>query len=705
MWLIIISFSLSACNNEKIKSGYQYEFNLTQVADSNPHVTKITDGEGFNGKVLKIFPNGENRNITLWKKGDAGSWNEADYLVVEGWHKNNHCCYLMWSFYGTSDNKEEIIFQGEEGKRPSITDERPRITTKIGVLPRLKTRVIYPLRYLNGQTVFGQRFPRQLKTNTGGKRLEPENMTKVVVRIDPYMEPRFTPEFEIAAIYLTDSLPEPYEKLKEPYVDEFGQWALKDWPGKTHSLEQLKELNDSLLRSVPASAETAEWSKYGGWKKIKFNASGFFHTHHDGKRWWLVDPEGYAFLSVGVDAIRCIIEGYVSGQEDLYVWLPEQKQSQEGRMRNRRMVDFYTENLKKVFGEEYKKNWETITSGLMRQNSFNTVGNWSDIDFARNKKLPYVFPMNDFPSTDTLLYRDFPDVFSPKYAERSEVFAEQMIKFKNDTFLIGYFLRNEPTWAFGFNNIAFEMFAVSTPSYTKKEFIKWIKTRYKNDPESFSNAWGIELKDFNDLMGKTFRSFPGKAAEDDFLAFSGIMVRKYVDVPCDAIEKIDPNHLNLGLRYGTLSSDLLYNASDRFDVFSINSYGRDPAETKEIAAKSGKPVMIGEFHFGALDRGLPATGLGATLDQADRGKAYQHYIETGFARPELVAIHWFTLLDQPVTGRFDGENYNIGLVDICNRPYKELLKAASVSNKRIYEVATGKFKPAPDDYERVPLVR
>ena len=41
----------------------------------------------------------------------------------------------------------------------------------------------------------------------------------------------------------------------------------------------------------------------------------------------------------------------------------------------------------------------------------------------------------------------------------------------------------------------------------------------------------------------------------------------------------------------------------------------------------------------------------------------------------FLGVHWFQWQDQPVLGRMDGENYNIGLVDVTNRPYPELVQA------------------------------
>jgi hypothetical protein len=50
-------------------------------------------------------------------------------------------------------------------------------------------------------------------------------------------------------------------------------------------------------------------------------------------------------------------------------------------------------------------------------------------------------------------------------------------------------------------------------------------------------------------------------------------------------------------------------------------------------------------------------------------------VEQAMALPYFLGAHWFQWQDQPVLGRMDGENYNIGLVDVTNRPYLELVQA------------------------------
>ena len=94
--------------------------------------------------------------------------------------------------------------------------------------------------------------------------------------------------------------------------------------------------------------------------------------------------------------------------------------------------------------------------------------------------------------------------------------------------------------------------------------------------------------------------------------------------------------------------------------------------------------MIGEFHFGAMDRGLFHTGLGATRDQAERAACYKEYVRSGLAHPRCVGTHWFQWRDQALTGRGDGENYPVGFLTVTDQPYSELVNAAREVGETLY---------------------
>ena len=50
----------------------------------------------------------------------------------------------------------------------------------------------------------------------------------------------------------------------------------------------------------PVLGSTGELDRFGGWKAKRFDATGFFRTQYDGRRWWLVTPEGHEELTAHI---------------------------------------------------------------------------------------------------------------------------------------------------------------------------------------------------------------------------------------------------------------------------------------------------------------------------------------------------------------------------------------------------------------------
>jgi hypothetical protein len=398
---LLMGLIISACS-DKTELGKTY-FNLKQISKQNPSLTSLMKGEGSEKNVLKIVPVKDNTTVTVWQTGDKGSWVDSKYFIFEILDAEDYSGVITIEFYRKSENSgtEKVILQS--GEMATTSGETPWLTCLMGILPRLKTKVVFPLSYLDAQNIFLTRSPRQLKGTVSGNRLDPADIVKVALRFGPNAEPWFTPKFEIASICLSDTLPLPYPPLEVGIIDKFGQRKDKGWPGKIADEKDLVNQNLELEKSVAGNNFSSEWSKYGGWKVNRFKATGFFRTQHDGRRWWLVDPEGYAFLSVGIDCIRITSSGSVTGIEDLFEWLPGENDPQFSEAlsvnRNAKNMDLYRSNIIRVFGDKWKEKWSSVTAGLMRKYNVNTVGNWSDINFARENKIPYVLPLNRFPST------------------------------------------------------------------------------------------------------------------------------------------------------------------------------------------------------------------------------------------------------------------------------------------------------------------
>jgi hypothetical protein len=185
-------------------------------------------------------------------------------------------------------------------------------------------------------------------------------------------------------------------------------------------------------------------------------------------------------------------------------------------------------------------------------------------------------------------------------------------------------------------------------------------------------------------------------------AFVLAAFRRYLDVINAAVRRHAPNHLHLGIRFGGDPHVEVLEAARGFDVFSTNIYRYTPpaATLDRISKLTERPMLIGEFHIGVPERGL-APGLVQAMNQEERGVAYRYYVEQAMAHPAMIGTHWFQWVDQPATGRNDGENYNIGLVDVTDRPYAELVAAAKTTHARLAAVHSGTTKP----FDRLPRAR
>lgn len=443
-----------------------------------------------------------------------------------------------------------------------------------------------------------------------------------------------------------------------PLVDEFGQWIPAEWQGKAKTIEELQAAWHEEDRSLQGGNFNV--SKYGGYLDTRARATGFFRVEKINGKWWFIDPLGHYFLSVGSTGIGPGGSfARVEGREYIYTAFPPGELTKSYKRLGR--ASFYTWNLYRRFGPDFHEKWMDFTSRRMDDWGLNTIANWSDAAFGRSQRKPYVATLGGWGFDPNTM--GMPDVYAPEYAASvDEAAARQCTPLRNDPYLLGYFVGNEPPWP------------------------------------------GRELELVNVILGGS--DTPMKAALIKHLeagdtperrkAFVYDTYTRFIRIINSAIKKYDPNHLNLGLRFGGSPPDDLVKASASvgFDVFSLNIYGYSayPERLERLDELTGLPIIIGEFHFGTTERGL-SPGLRQTISQEERGVAYRYYVENAFAHPSLIGTHWFQWWDQPSTGRNDGENYNIGLVDVTDQPYRELVDAARETHKRLYGIHSGEIPP------------
>jgi hypothetical protein len=249
-----------------------------------------------------------------------------------------------------------------------------------------------------------------------------------------------------------------------PFIDTFGQYKHKDWPGKVHSLAELQQRREAEARELAAQPGPKDWNKYGGWAGgPQLAATGFFRTEKVNGKWWLVDPDGRLFFSHGIDCVRMIdttpIEERASWFEDFPGDQPEFKEflskgyALKGHYAGRspQCFAFAAANMKRKYGPDWRTAYADTAHRRLRSWGLNTIANWSDSG---------VFLMRRTPYTDTLGSRGarmiegsegywgkFPDVFDPSFSNGvRRAMQGKKNSSANDPWCIGYFSDNEMSW-------------------------------------------------------------------------------------------------------------------------------------------------------------------------------------------------------------------------------------------------------------------
>ena len=494
-------------------------------------------------------------------------------------------------------------------------------------------------------------------------------------------------------------------------VDRYGQYAKANWPGKvaqdtelaTRAKAEASELNN--LPRLPGR------DKFGGWEGgPTLKATGFFRTEKVHGKWWLVDPDGKLFFSFGIDVILASGNTVTSGRESMFSWLPKPDEPLSqflgttseihlGPVKQGKTFDFYRANLYRKFGPGFESTWYQNALKRLPSWGFNTVGNWSDDKFYGNNRLPYVATGGVYGNHATVssgsdYWGRMPDPFDKQFAEDARTSLLSIVaKVKSDSWCLGYFVDNELSWAGngpdGPYGLAIGALSESPSSPARKAFIAQLQSRY-SDIASVNASWGSSAISWDSLR---LPSPLNASSRKDAGVFVKQFARRYFSVIRDVLRQGDPNHLYLGCRFAWRTPEAEDAAAEFCDVVSFNIYAPKLDDSWKAVERFDRPCIIGEFHFGALDRGMFHPGLVSTPNQTARATMYEDYLRSVLTSPSFVGCHWFQYIDEPLTGRtYDGENYNIGFVNVTDTPYPEMIAAARRIHGEAYAIRSGGSK-------------
>lgn len=480
-----------------------------------------------------------------------------------------------------------------------------------------------------------------------------------------------------------------------PFIDIYGQYLHADWPEKIHTDSDLQKVRDAELSELANSKRPEEWDRFGGWKNgPQLEATGNFRTEkHDGK-WYLVDPEGRLFFSHGLDVLLAHPGATKSTSHEK--WFAFKVEGVD--------LPFNDWNLQKKYGQEdYDADYYTTLSKRLDHWGFNTIGAWGNRGLIELGHRPYTLQLTEFGWNRIGRIAGsklkFYDVFDPEYINAMKnLIADAgaknpaVTKSLTDPMCIGYFIDNE----LNFGNRSARVSqtygddVLQSPARqpAKQEFIADLKAKY-DTIEKLNEAWGTRHASWEALLNHTKLPKSKRYMADSDLFFDKA-VDQYFRLCRDAIKSVAPHRLYLGCRF--ISTDAarktLAAASKKYcDILTVNIYAHSAAGFGVGKEFPDMPVLIGEFHFGILDRGMLSPGLAAVgTTQKERALAYTRFLQGALVHPKIVGAHWFQYWDQPLTGRSgDGERYAIGFVDVADTPYPEMTRAAREVGEKMYQ--------------------
>jgi hypothetical protein len=517
----------------------------------------------------------------------------------------------------------------------------------------------------------------------------------------------------------------PSKQEKHAYdaiVDTFGQYRPGTWPEKVTAVAMLRASADWEARLYRGwLGQTPKRDRFGGLLGTgAFRATGFFRTERRDGRWWLVTPEGNPFFSIGMDVVKPSESTYVEGREFMFRDIPARDGALAGHWSERddrrglgaqrgrgfdrgHAFDFYTANLERKFGADWRSRWRDEAAARLNAWGFNTIGNWSDAELAALHRLPYTVPLSPIGSYAKInsgadWWGKMPDPFDPAFAAAADRMAiDAAARFGGDPYLVGYFVDNELSWGKGWSKDPAERYSVplgalaaDPESPAKSALIAQLVETYR-EPQRLGQAWGISVASWSDLRRAGFALPPSSLNNPtvigDLSTFTRRFAEAYFRTVGEALHRHDGDHLYLGSRFAWQTAEVVAACARWCDIVSFNIYQRSIADDPDRWAgfhALGKPALIGEFHFGSTDRGLFWEGLVGSGRESERGPAYARYLEAVADNPDFVGAHWFAYIDEPLTGRtLDGENGHIGFVSVADVPYQGLVAAARTANEMV----------------------
>ncbi|MBN1456585.1 MAG: hypothetical protein JW912_01890, partial [Sedimentisphaerales bacterium] len=489
--LINIGGATAATSLFEFKDG----FDLSKVSTSDS-IVSLTDE-----KMLRIQTGHENNWPGVTLKAPDGKWDLSK------------CQYISFPVKNLDDKEAELFCRvdnpGADGVNHCITES---VLVSAGESGVIKVP-LYPsgIRLAKPVELIGMRTPP-----VGQSKIDTGNVVGLVIFVN---RPKIDHDVAIGNITAGGDLKVINNKDFFPFIDQFGQYIHKEWPGKTHSLEELKAHGKAEKKDLVDNRPPTDRNKWGGWTGgPKLKATGFFRVEKYKDKWWFVDPDGRLFWSHGVNCVDNSTPTPITGRAEYFTlpkeegayadfygegsWAPVGYYKGKGKYKT---YDYCRANLYQKYGT----NWENVFADLahkrIRSWGMNTIANWSDRRICLQRKTPYVCTIHHWGKElagSEGYWGKFYDVFDESFRQGLQRSFEQVKGTAvGDAWCIGFFVDNELGWG---DEVSLALAALTSPAdqAAKKVFVDDLEAKYKNIDE-LNIVWGTKYTSWDGVLEST----------------------------------------------------------------------------------------------------------------------------------------------------------------------------------------------------------
>ena len=451
----------------------------------------------------------------------------------------------------------------------------------------------------------------------------------------------------------------------------------------------------ALVGSSYADAPV-QLDRFGGWTGKKFKATGFFRVEKD-DRWWIVTPDGNAFLSWGIN--------------HLYPDLWKQEYNREAWQKKLGLDNLNSPGFNPALRAWFMR--------ICVRFGFNTVGVHNALQIVNQPQpeMPYMQPIRfvDIPHwKPDVPDSNFMDVFSPEFAAHCDRLAKQTaLPIKDDPFLLGYSmtdcplfteedLRERPDVIGGKRRESrigwprrLRNFGSDAPG--KKAYVQTMRELYRDNISDFNKNYDTEFSSFDSLMtAKNWRpntQLSNAMETRDNVVFLQQCVDKYYQTTRDAIRRYDSDHMFVGdkINANTDTMDTVLPVTSKYtDLILYQMYARYEVQKPGLDRWSkitDKPFINGDSAFTMTTDIMPRPYGPVADDLKQRTQWTAEFFLKAFARPEFVGWHYCGLIDAPNLVPRKKSRQHSGLLDGHGEAYPRLEKALKACAADMYKIS------------------